>query len=104
KWRTRFANKGLDGLVDKSRSGTPKKYGPAIRNKILQALETPPPAGQSTWDGKSLAGAMGACDQAVWMIIQKEGIQLHQWQSWCVSTDKLDFVHFLLCLPRLFAP
>lgn len=88
KWRTRFANKGLDGLVDKPRSGTPKKYGPAIRNKIFQTLETSPPAGQSTWDGKSLAIAVGASDQAVWKILQKEGIQLQRCRSWCVSTDK----------------
>lgn len=88
KWRTRFASKGLDGLIDRPRSGTPKKYGTTIRNKILQTLENPPPAGQSTWDGKSLALAVGASNKAVWRILQKEGIQLQRCRSWCVSTDK----------------
>lgn len=88
KWRNRFSAKSLDGLVDNPRSGKPKKYGEIIRNKILQKLEDPPPIGQSTWDGKSLAAAVGASDKAVWRILQKEGIQLQRCRSWCVSTDK----------------
>jgi transposase len=88
KWRTRFAQKRLGGLVDNHRSGKPKKYGSAIRDKILKTLETPPPLGQSTWDGASLAAMVGASDQAVWKILQKEGIQLQRSRSWCVSTDK----------------
>lgn len=88
KWRTRFANKRLDGLIDHPRSGKPKKYGPALRDKILRTLEASPPTGQSTWDGKSLAIAVEASDQAVWKILQKEGIQLQRCRSWCVSTDK----------------
>ena len=88
KWRNRFSDKSLDGLVDNPRSGKPKKYGETIRNKILQKLEDPPPTGQSTWDGKSLAAAVGASDKAVWRMLQKEGIQLQRCRSWCVSTDK----------------
>lgn len=88
KWRTRFAHKKLSGLVDNPRSGKPRKYGTAVRDKILKMLETAPPKGQSTWDGASLAAAVGASDQAVWKILQKEGIQLQRCRSWCVSTDK----------------
>jgi transposase len=88
KWRGRFAQKGLDGLVDKPRSGKPPKYGLSLKNKILQVLETPPPPGQSTWDGKSLAKVTEASDDAVWRILRREGIQLQRCRSWCVSTDK----------------
>lgn len=88
KWRRRFASRRLDGLVDKPRSGKPKKYNLSMRNKILRTLESSPPAGQSSWDGKSLASVVGASDRAVWRILQKEGIQLQRCRSWCVSTDK----------------
>jgi transposase len=88
KWRIRFASKGLSGLIDRPRSGKPRKYDTGARNKILQTLESKPPAGQSTWDGKSLAIATGASKKAVWRILQKEGIQLQRCRSWCVSTDK----------------
>jgi transposase len=88
KWRNRFASKRLDGLIDKPRSGKPKRYHHNTRNRILQKLEEKPPAGQSTWDGKSLALALDISDDVVWRILQKEGIQLQRCRSWCVSTDK----------------
>lgn len=88
KWRTRFAEKGIAGLIDKPRSGKPKRYDVSLRNKILQTLEQPAPQGQSTWDGKSLSAATGASDDAVWRVLRKEGIQLQRCRSWCVSTDK----------------
>ena len=76
KWRNRFALKGIDGLTDSPRTGTPKVYGSAFRNKVLQTLEQPPPKGQSSWDGKSLAAAVNSSGDAVWRILRKEGIQL----------------------------
>jgi transposase len=78
----------LDGLLDKPRSGKPKRYHKDTRNRLLQKLEEKPPAGQSTWDGRSLAAALDISDDAVWRILQKEGIQLQRCRSWCVSTDK----------------
>jgi transposase len=87
KWRARFVKKRLLGLTDNPRPGTPKKYDESLRIRTLQMLEKPSPKGQSTWDGKSLAIAVGASDDAVWRILRKEGIQLQRCRSWCVSTD-----------------
>lgn len=88
KWRNRFIKQRLTGLIDAPRTGTPKKYTEVLRTKILKALESSPPKGQATWDGKSLALAVEASDDAVWRILRKEGIQLQRSRSWCVSTDK----------------
>lgn len=88
KWRNRFAKEGTKGLFDSPRSGKPKTYDHKFRNKVLAVLEQPPPKGQSTWDGKSLAAAVEASNDAVWRILRKEGIQLQRCRSWCVSTDK----------------
>jgi len=88
KWRNRFTKKGLDGLFDNKRSGKPKKYGKSDRDGLLRKLEEPPPKGQSTWDGKSLAAALNLSKDYVWRLLKKEGIQLQRTRSWCVSTDK----------------
>ncbi len=88
KWRTRFSAKRMMGLTDNPRSGKPKKYKDDLRANILHTLEGPVPKGQSTWDGKSLAAAVGASDDAVWRILRKEDIQLQRCRIWCVSTDK----------------
>ena len=86
-WRQRFAARGLQGLRDEPRTGKPAKYGAELRDRVLAQLELPPPAGMASWDGGSLAVALGVSDDAVWRVLRKEGIQLQRHRSWCVSTD-----------------
>lgn len=87
KWRNRFAAQGINGLYDNPRSGKPPKYDKDFRNRILQALELPPPKGQACWDGPAIARHLQASDDAVWRMLRKEGICLARQRSWCVSTD-----------------
>jgi transposase len=86
-WRRRFAESGMAGLRDAPRSGKPAKYGVELRDRILVQLELPPPTGMASWDGGSLALALGVSDHAVWRVLRKQGIQLQRHRSWCVSTD-----------------
>ncbi len=86
-WRKRFAGGGVLGLQDEPRSGKPPTYGPDLRRRILLQLEDEPPAGLATWDGGSLAQALGVSTHAVWRVLRQEGIQLRRQRSWCVSTD-----------------
>lgn len=86
-WRQRFAARGLAGLQDAPRSGKPAKYGVELRDRIRAQLELAPPAGMASWDGGSLAVALGVSDDAVWRLLRKQGIQLQRHRSWCVSTD-----------------
>src|SRR6267378_3695710 len=76
-WRKRFAAAGLAGLRDRARPGKTAKYGADLRLRVLRQLELPPPKGLASWDGASLAAALGASDDAVW----------RRRRSWCVSTD-----------------
>ena len=86
-WRQRFAAQGIMGLRDQPRSGKPVKYGAELRDRVLAQLELPAPAAMASWDGGSLALALGVSDHAVWRVLRKEGIQLQRHRSWCVSTD-----------------
>jgi len=87
-WRRRFAAEGLKGLRDRQRPGKPPRYPRVeLRDRLLAQIEKPPPAGMATWDGGSLAQALGVSDDAVWRLLRKEGIQLQRHRSWCVSTD-----------------
>lgn len=87
KWRQRFSEYGLDGLVDTPRAGRPAIYGIELRNKILKLLEKKPPKGFSQWDGPRLAERLKCPAGAIWAILRKEGICLARRRSWCVSTD-----------------
>lgn len=86
KWRRRFDSHGLNGLSDSTRSGKPKQHVD-LRLRVLKMLEHPVPKGQSFWDGKALALALGVKKSSVYNILSKEGIQLQRKRSWCVSTD-----------------
>lgn len=88
KWRQRFERKRLAGLRDEHRSGKKAVYGVEFRNEVLAMLEQPPPAGQATWDGPSVAARCKGSVHAVWRVLRKEGICLQRQRSWCVSTDK----------------
>jgi transposase len=87
RWRRRFAEAGLAGLSDRPRPGKPPSYPADLRERILRQLEKPAPAGLASWDGATLAHALGVSDDAVWRILRKQGIQLRRQRSWCVSTD-----------------
>jgi transposase len=86
-WRGRFAQAGLAGLRDRPRSGKPRTYDDAFRQRVLSTLEAPPPPGQSTWDGPAVAAHLGVSPHAVWRLLRREGICLQRQRSWCVSTD-----------------
>jgi len=78
KWRIRFARHGLKGLADAPRSGKPPTYGAALRTELVATLATPPPKGQASWDGLTLAKAVGAKKSTVYALLQKDGIQLQR--------------------------
>ena len=52
KWLRRFAKDRIAGLLDAPRPGEKRrKYNPATEERILKALDEPPPAGYSRWNG-----------------------------------------------------
>jgi transposase len=65
KWRQRFAERGLAGLRDAPRPGAKPVYGEEFRNRVLALLEQPPPEGQASWDGPSVAAALNGSVHAV---------------------------------------
>jgi transposase len=88
KWRRRFAQKRLEGLQDKDRSGKPAKYDKATDRRVLELLDQPPPEGYSQWNGPRLAEALGDVSRPqVWRVLRRYDICLERRRSWCVSTD-----------------
>ena len=89
KWLRRFAKDGVAGLNDSARSGEKRrKYTGATEERILKALDEPPPAGYSRWNGRLLAEHLGQVSKdQVWRVMRKHDLHLQRRQSWCVSTD-----------------
>ena len=89
KWLRRFAKDRIAGLLDAPRLGEKRrKYNPATEERILKALDEPPPAGYSRWNGRLLAEHLGQMSKdQVWRVMRKHHLSLARRQSWCVSTD-----------------
>ena len=77
KWRTRFEREGLSGLHDDHRPGRPPTLDAVeFRTRLLAALEAPPPAGHTRWDGPLLAQALAVSADRVWRLLRTLGISL----------------------------
>ncbi len=88
KWRLRFAEQRLAGLIDRPRAGKPARYDEATRKRILTMLDKPAPQGHATWTGTLLGEALGDVSKhQVWRVLQRQGISLRRRRSWCLSTD-----------------
>jgi transposase len=74
KWRDRFIESGLPGLLDKGRTGKPVTYGDAWKIAVLEKLDEKPPYGRVRWDGPTLAAELDTSPDAVQRFLQKEGI------------------------------
>jgi transposase len=59
KWRQRFVERGLDGLLDEPRPGAPRKIDDAkVEKVIVQTLESRPPTA-THWSTRSMARHSG---------------------------------------------
>ena len=87
KWRRRFAERGLDGLYDEPRPGTPRKIGDDdIAETIRKTLEETP-TDATHWSLRSMAKATGYAPSTIHRIWQAFGLQPHRSETFKLSTD-----------------
>src|SRR5215472_9935160 len=87
KWRRRFVEHGLDGLLDEPRPGVPRKIDDAkVESVIVQTLESQPP-GATHWSTRSMARHCGISTSSVGRIWRAFGLQPHRLESFKLSTD-----------------
>ena len=89
KWRRRFVERGLDGLLDEPRPGAPRKIDDAkVENVIVQTLESRPPTA-THWSTRSIGAAQGISTSSVGRIWRAFGLQPHRVETFKLSTDPL---------------
>lgn len=89
KWRTRFLEQRLDGLLDEPRPGAPRKITDAdVERTLTLTLETMP-ADATHWSTRSMARRSGLSQSAVSRIWRAFALQPHRTESFKLSTDPL---------------
>ncbi len=87
KWRGRFAEYRLDGLIDEPRPGKPRTItDEQVEEVILKTLESTP-RDATHWSTRSMAREVGLTQSAVLRIWQAFGLQPHRQETWKLSKD-----------------
>jgi transposase len=89
KWRRRFLEGGLDGLLDEPRPGVRRTIDDAkVESVIVETLERQPP-GATHWSTRSMARHSGLSTSSVGRIWRAFGLQPHRIETFKLSTDPL---------------
>ncbi len=89
KWRARFVEHRLDGLLDAPRPGAPRTIDDArVDAVIAKTLESVPEAA-THWSTRAMAREMDMTQSAVSRIWRAFGLQPHRQESFKLSTDPL---------------
>jgi transposase len=85
--RRRFAEEGLDGLVDRPRSGRPPIMTEAHSARVVAMALKAPPKGLSHWSTRELAHRVGLSHTTVHRIIRAHDLKPHRLQTFKFTTD-----------------
>jgi transposase len=89
KWRQRFVERRLDGLLDEPRPGAPRKVGDAQVERVVRLTLESTPADATHWSTRAMAKRCGLSQTMVSRIWRAFGLQPHRVESFKLSKDPL---------------
>jgi len=87
KWRNRFAERRLEGLLDEPRPGRPRTVTDEQVESIVTTTLESAPRNATHWSTRSLASELGVTQNAVWRTWQAFGLQPHRQEKFKLSAD-----------------
>jgi|SRR5215213_847222 len=88
-WRSRFAAKRLDGLLDEPRPGAPRTVTDEKVAEVVTATLETLPASRTHWSSRGMAKASGLAPSTVQRIWKAFSLQPHRVETFKLSTDPL---------------
>ncbi len=89
KWRARFVEQRLDGLLDAPRPGAPRTIDDSRVDAVIARTLESVPAGATHWSTRSMAREAGLSQTAVSRIWRAFGLQPHRQETFKLSSDPL---------------
>jgi transposase len=89
KWRNRFAEYRLDGLVDEPRPGRPRTITDEMVDAVITRTLESASKNATHWSTRSMAAEVGLTQTAVSKIWRAFGLYPHRQDAWTLSNDPL---------------
>lgn len=89
KWRKRFVEKGLDGLLDEPRPGGPRKISDETVERVVTLTLESAPSDATHWSTRDLAQRIGVSQSTVSRIWRAFNLQPHRVETFRLSNDPL---------------
>ena len=89
KWRARFVEQRLDGLLDAPRPGAPRTIDDSRVDAVIAKTLESVPAGATHWSTRSMSRDAGLSQTAVSRIWRAFGLQPHRQETFKLSSDPL---------------
>lgn len=89
KWRRRYVEFGLDGLLDEQRPGTSRKLGDAEVERVLTLTLESTPQDATHWSTRSMAKQVGLSRNSIQRIWQAFSLAPHRSETFKLSRDPL---------------
>jgi transposase len=89
KWRSRYIEQRLDGLLDAPRSGAPRTIDDVRVDAVIARTLESVPAAATHWSTRSMARDSGLTQSAVSRIWRAFGLQPHRQDTFKLSSDPM---------------
>lgn len=89
KWRARFVERRLDGLLDEPRPGAPRQIADADVERVLTLTLETTPTDATYWSTRSMARRSGLSQSAISRIWRAFALQPHRTEGFQLSKDPL---------------
>lgn len=89
KWRARFVEHRLDGLLDAPRPGAPRTIDDALVDAVIAKTLESKPQGATHWSTRTMAHETGMTQTAVSRIWRAFGLQPHRQETFKLSSDPM---------------
>lgn len=89
KWRKRFLESGLDGLVDAPRPGAPRTITDQDVERVIAKTLEETPKNATHWSTRSMADVTGLSQSAISRIWRAFSLQPHRMETFKLSNDPL---------------
>lgn len=87
KWRQRFVQRRVEGLLDEPRPGTPRKLGDSQVEKVVVRTLESMPVDATHWSVRSMASATGLSSTSIHRIWKAFQLQPHRTETFKLSAD-----------------